>query len=68
MRNTPELDNIDSKRMNVDAMTKNGEVSFADEGKNLLDLCDEVGTKGDKKYAKREAKSLLKQKYYWIHK
>ena len=29
MRSTPELDNIDSKRMRFDAMTKKGEVSFA---------------------------------------
>ena len=28
MRSTPEVDNIDSKRMRVDAMTEKGEVSF----------------------------------------
>ena len=27
MRSTPEVDNIDSKRMHVDAMTEKGEVS-----------------------------------------
>ena len=41
---------------------------FAEECKRLLDLCDKVGTKGDKKHAKREAKACLKHKYYWIHK
>ena len=34
----------------------------------LIALGDEIGTKGDKKHAKREAKSRLKHKYYWIHK
>ena len=29
MRSTPEKDNIDSKRMRVEAMTEKGEVSFA---------------------------------------
>ena len=29
MRSTPEVYNIDSKRMRVDAMTENGEVIFA---------------------------------------
>ena len=57
MISTPEVDNIDSKRMRVDAMTKKGEVSFSEECKRLLDLCDEIGTKGDKKHAKREAKA-----------
>ena len=33
-----------------------------------MDLCDEIGTKGDKKHAKCEAKASLKQKYYWLHK
>ena len=33
-----------------------------------MDLCDEIGTKGDKKHAKREAKARLNHKYYWIHK
>ena len=68
MRSTPEKDKIYSKRMRVEAMTEKGEVSFAEECKRLLDLCDEIGTKGDKKHAKREAKSRLKHKYYWIHK
>ena len=68
MRSTPEKDKIDSKRMRVEAMTKKGEVSFAKECKGLLDLCDEIGTKGDKKHAKRAAKSRLKHKYYWVHK
>ena len=49
-------------------MTEKGEVSFAEECKRLLDLCDEIGTKGDKKHAKLEAKARLKHKYYWIHK
>ena len=68
MRSTPEKDNIDSKRMRVEAMTEKGEVSFAEECKRLLDLRDKISTKGDKKHAKREAKARLKHKYYWIHK
>ena len=54
--------------MRVEAMTEKGEVSFAEECKRLLHICDEIGTKGDKKHAKREAKARLKQKYYWIYK
>ena len=61
---TPEVDKIDSKGMRVDAMTKKGEVRFDEECKRLLDLCDDIGTKGDKKHVKREAKSRLKHKYY----
>ena len=68
MRSTPEKDKIDSKRMHVEAMTDKGEVIFSEECKRLLDLCDEIGTKGNKKHAKREAKARLKHKYYWIHK
>ena len=52
MRSFPEVENIDSEHMCVDHMTEKGEVSFAEECKRLLDLCDEVGTKGDKKHAK----------------
>ena len=68
IRSTPEVDKIDSKRMLVDAMTKKVEVSFSKECKRLLDIRDEIGTKGDKKHAKREAKARLKHKYYWVHK
>ena len=68
MRSTPEKDKIDSKRMRVDAMNEKGEVRFFEECKRLMDLRDEIGTKGNKKHAKREAKARLKQKYYWIHK
>ena len=68
MCGTPEKDKIDSKRMHVEAMTEKGEVSFAEECERLLDLCDEIGTKGDKKHAKREAKARLNHKYYRIHK
>ena len=64
MRSTPEKDKIESKCMRVEAMTEKGEVSFAKECKRLLDLCGEIGTKGDKKHAKREAKARLKHKYY----
>ena len=64
MRSTPEKYKIDSKRMRVEAMTEKWEVRFAEEYKRLLDLSDEIGTKGDKKYAKREAKARLKHKYY----
>ena len=68
MRSTPEKDNIDSKRMRVEAMTDKGEVIFSEECKRLLDLRDEIGTKGNKKHEKRESKARLKHKYYWIHK
>ena len=68
MRSTPEKENIYSKRMRVDAMTKKGEVSFAKECKSLLDLRDEKGTKGNNKHAKLEAKARLNHKYYWVHK
>ena len=65
---TPEVDKIDSKRMRVDAMTKKGGLSFSEYCKCLLDICDEVGTKGDKKHEKREAKARLNHKQYWVHK
>ena len=68
MNSTPEKDNIDINCMSVEAMTEKGEVSFSEECKRLLDLCDEIGTKGDKKHAKREAKARFKHKYYWTHK
>ena len=68
IRSTPEKYNIDSKRMRVEAMTEKGDVNFAEECKRLLDLRDEIGTKGDKKHAKREAKARLKHKYFCIHK
>ena len=38
MHSTPELDNIDSKRMPVDTMTKKGELRFSKEYKRLLDI------------------------------
>ena len=68
MRSTPEKDKIDSKHMRGEGMTEKGEVRFSEECKRLLDLCDKIGTKGDKKHAKCEAKSRLKQKYYWVNK
>ena len=68
MRSTPEVDNIESKHMCVDAITDKGEIIFSEECKRLLDICDEVGTKGDKKHAKREAKAHLNHKYYWVNK
>ena len=68
MRSTPEKYKIDSKRMRVESMTEKGEVSFAEECKHLLDICDEIGTKGDKKHTKLEDIARLKHKYYWIHK
>ena len=68
MRSTHEKDKIDSKRMHVKAMTEKGEVSFAEECKRLMDLRDKIGTKGDKKHEKCEAKAHLNQKYYWVHK
>ena len=30
-------------------------------------ICDKLGTKGNKKHAKGEAKAHLKHKYYWVH-
>ena len=57
MHSTPEVDKIDSKRMRADALTEKGEVRFSEECKILPDLRDEIGTKGDKKHAKCEAKS-----------
>ena len=51
MLSTQEKHKIDSKHMRVEAMTEKGEVSCAEECKRLLDLCDEIGTKGDKKHA-----------------
>ena len=39
-----------------------GEVRFSKECKHLLDIRDEIGTKGDKNHAKFDAKSRLKQK------
>ena len=68
MRIPPELDKIDSKHMHVDAMAEKWEVSFDELCKPLLDLRDEIGTKGDKKHVKREAAARLKHKYYWVHK
>ena len=68
MSSTPGVDNINSKRMRFDAMNQKGEVNFAEEFKRLLDLCDEVGTRGDKKHTKGKAKARLKHKYYWVHK
>ena len=43
-------------------------IIFAKECKRLLDLHDEIGTKGDKKHAKREAKARLNHECYWVHK
>ena len=63
MRSTPEIDNIYSERMPVDAMTEMWEVIFSEECKHLLYLRDEIGTKGDKKNEKCEAKARLKHKY-----
>ena len=68
MRSTPEKDKIESKRMCVEAMKEKGELSFAKECKPLLDLCDEICTKVNKKHAKCESKARLNHKYYWVHK
>ena len=68
IRSTPEVDNIDSKFMRVDAMTEKGEVIFSEDCKRLLVLRNEIGTKGDKKHVKREAKARFKHKYDWVHK
>ena len=42
MSSTPEVDNIDSICMSVDAMAEKGEVRFSKECKRLLDLCDKI--------------------------
>ena len=34
-------------------MTEKGEVRFSEEFKRLMDIRDEIGTKGNKKHAKR---------------
>ena len=68
MSSTPKAENIDSKCMRVDGMTKKGELSFDKECKRLLYLRDEIGTKRDKKRAKRESKACLKHRWYWVHK
>ena len=62
MCSTPEVEKIDSKLMHVDSMTDKVKVSFDKHCKRLLDLCDEVGTKGNKKHVKREAKERFKHK------
>ena len=48
MRSPAKKYKVDRKRMRVEAMTEKGEVRFAKECKRLLDLLDEIGTKGDK--------------------
>ena len=55
-----EVYKTDIKRMHVDYMNQKGEVSFAEECKRLIDICDEVGTKGNKKHARRKSKARLK--------
>ena len=62
MSSMSEVENIDIKRMRVNVMHEKGEVSFAEECKCLLDICDEIGTKGDKKHAKCGAKARLNKK------
>ena len=62
MLSTPEVDKVDSNCIRIDDMTKMGEVRFDEECNRLLDLHDEIGTKSDKKHAKREAKARLKHK------
>ena len=57
-----EVDNNDSKCTRVDSTTDKGEVSFAKECKRLMDIRDEIGTKGDKKHVKHGAKARLKHK------
>ena len=68
MSSTPEPDNVDSKCMRVDTMNEKGEVIFFKECNRLLNLSDGIGTKGDKKLAKREYKARSKHKYCWVHK
>jgi hypothetical protein len=65
----PEVhDNVNaSDRMNIHSMTEQGEVSFADECMRLLLNRDTIGTTGDKKHAKREAKARLKSTFYHVH-
>ena len=55
MCSTPKVEKIDSKRMRVYSMTKKREVSFSEEYKHLLDLRDEIGTKGGTKSTWRKS-------------
>ena len=57
MISKPEVVNIDSKCMRVDAMSNMVEVIFSEECKCLLYHRDKIGTKVDKKHAKRKAKA-----------
>ena len=59
---TTEVDKIDGKHMRVDSMTNKGEVRFSEECNRLLDLCDKIGAKGDKKHAKSEVKARSNHK------
>ena len=68
MRITSKVDNFDSKSMRIDVITDKGEVSFSEECKRLLNVRDEIGTRGDKQHVKCEYKARLKHKYYWVHK
>ena len=65
----PEVHNTvtDSDRMQINSMTEHGEVSFAVECSRLLIHRDSIGTTGDKKHAKREAKARLKGNFYHVH-
>ena len=65
---THEVENIGSERMRADAMTNKEEVRFAETFKHLLDIRYKIGTNGNNKHVKREAKARLKHKYYWVHK
>ena len=67
MRSTPKVDKINSKRIFVDSMIDKGKESFAKKCKRLLDPLVKIGTKGDKKHVKHEAKARLKHTYYWVH-
>ena len=57
MCSTPEVDKIVSQCMRVHDITEKGKLSFAKESKLLLKHHDEIGTQGDNKHEKREAKA-----------
>jgi hypothetical protein len=67
MTNMPEVHRGDGKRMNIHSMTDEGESSFAEECRRLLENRDKIGMHSDKKHAKREANAKVKKQFYHVH-
>ena len=66
MTGTPES-NDSKKRMATESMTETASKSLAVEAQRLLSLDSRIqGVKGDKKHAKRESDSILKQRHYHV--